>query len=57
MNYLRISLLIAFGVFTLVCVNYANSKFQAKPRTHSAASCSQPEALSCGDTKSLSSRE
>jgi hypothetical protein len=58
MNYLKISLIVAFGLFTLICVGYANSKFTPKRPSHSAsATCSAPESLTCDQSKSVSARD
>ncbi len=51
MNYLRISMLLAFALFALICVGYANSKYTPK---HSAASTCAANSLTCSESKSAS---
>lgn len=51
MNYLRLSLLIAFAMFALICVGYANSKYT--PKNQTAQTC-PVNSLTCSDSKSAS---
>jgi hypothetical protein len=49
MNYLRLSLLIAFAIFALFCVGYAHTKFTPKRQT--AQTCAI-NSLTCSESKS-----
>ncbi len=52
MNYLRVSLLVGFALFALICVGYANSKHTPHKPSSVASSCDTLTSLTCPAPKS-----